>query len=283
MRYSNGLTKEANFILADEVFNEVRNTLNSFFERSLVDDSILYPVARKCMARIKTRVATSTSTIVHVEDYKACLPNDFHRLIYAVGCFQQYCVETDTEPVQLYEEVETEHNILGAGPHCLNDCCEYFNIIQKFPTYSVSYQEYLPLTISSKSRPYCTEDCFKQLKKGVHEIEICDGALITNFETGSVYLEYVQTMEKDGDLLIPDFEPIKEWVRIACMFECLRKVYYNGDDTIRNKMQDMRLDLQVAEANAMSFVKRSNFKEMYDMRKLFAGRYNKFSKVIYGY
>ena len=40
------LKKDTNFITANELLNEVRNKMKSYFETSMIDDSDMYPIIR---------------------------------------------------------------------------------------------------------------------------------------------------------------------------------------------------------------------------------------------
>lgn len=71
------LNKETNFIPAQDVINEVRNELRSYFERGVVDDSLLYPVIRSCLSKMGLTVHPSSNIVIPINNYKGCLPDDF--------------------------------------------------------------------------------------------------------------------------------------------------------------------------------------------------------------
>jgi len=277
------LDKGTNFIPAQDVLNEVRNELRSYFERGVVDDSLLYPVIRSCLSKMGLRVHPSSNIVIPINNYKGCLPDDFHKLSLAIGCFQYNICSQNTENPQLYETYEGIHAVLKPSEICVDQCGDDWNIIQKYDTFSVNFQEYYPLKVSSSSMPFCTNSCFNKSTLSQNEIDICGKDIHTNFESGYVYMEYIQNLETLDDLLIPDFAPIRDWIKTACIHKCLYSIYYNGDDTIRNKYMDHKADLLPLELNAKSFVSRAGYKEMYDLRRFMSGRYSKFSQQVYGY
>ena len=276
------LNKEINYIPAQEVLNEVRNELKTYFERGLVDDSLMYPVIRSCISKMGLRVFPTDQVIIPIQDYKGCLPNDFHKLMLAIGCFDYKVVSQNTENPQLYETYEEINKaVLKPSEICVDQCGDNWNIIQKFDTFTTSWREFYPLQVSASSKPWCANGCLNY-QGAQNQIDICGSTLTANFPSGYIYLEYIQSLESDEDLLIPDFAPIRDWIIALCKLKCLGSVYYNGEDSIRNKYMDLKAEVSPLETNAKSFVSRSGYKELYDMRKLFAGRYRKFSHQIYG-
>lgn len=279
------LNKEVNYIPAQEFLAEVRNFLSKYMEKGLLDDSIFYPKIRHCLAKCGAKIYPVGSTVVPVKDYKAELPDDFHKLVAAVGCFDYTTSYTNENP-QLHDVPESEIcNFLITKPSytCLDECGENFYVVQKFETYSVSYTDYTALKVSKNSWPKCSKNCFNKYALCENQIEITDH-ITTNFQTGWIFIEYLQNLEsQDKDLLIPDYQQIREWIKAALITEGLYYLLIQGEtvERILAKAEQKETGL---EANARSFVKQNEMSELYSTRKLFFKRYNsKFSQIIYGY
>ena len=279
------LNKETNFINAQELLAEVRNFLGKYMERALLDDSVFYPKIRSCLAKCGAKIYPVNSTVVPVKDYRAELPEDFHKLVIAIGCFD-YTTTSFNENPQLHDVPESEiTNFLITKPSytCLDECGENFYVIQKYETFSVTYRDYTALKVSKNSWPKCSKNCFNKTQLSDQQIEITDH-ITTNFPTGWIFLEYLQNLEsQDQDLIIPDYAQIRDWIKAACISEGLYYLLLQGNpvERVLAKAEQKEIGL---ESNARNFVKMFEFKELYDVRKLFFKRYDsKFSKIIYGY
>lgn len=278
------LNKETNFIPAQELLAEVRNFLGTYMERALLDDSVFYPKIRSCLAKCGAKIYPVGTTVIPVKDYRAELPTDFHKLVIAMGCFDYTLTYTNENP-QLHDVPESEIcNFLITKPSytCLDECGENFYVIQKFETFSVSYTDYAALRVSKNSWPKCAKNCFNKHTLSENQIEIGDKYITATFATGWIYLEYLQNLEsQDQDLIIPDYAQVRDWIKAACITEGLKYLYLNGQD-VERKWQQFKLEETTLESNARSFIKQNEFTELYSVRKLFFGRFNKFSQIIYG-
>lgn len=291
MRNSFELKKDINFISAQDLLHEFKNDLRTYFERSILDDSYFYPVIRECLSKLGAKVYPVGSEVIWVDQYSGNLPKDFHKLIVAIACFDYVIQSTANDNPQIYQVGETQiEDFLITKPKstCVDDCGNDLYVIQRFETFDVTFKEYCPLSVSPNSYPYCTNDCFNKKVIGQSQVEINkgNGKIYTGFEKGSVFINYLQTLEQhdtDGvDLLIPDFAPIREWIKAACVKKAFQVMYWNNDADVQQRYQDSKNELTILESNAKSFARQVEFKELYDLRKVFFGRYNKFSEIVYG-
>lgn len=282
------LDKDTQFITASEILHEVKNELRVYFERSVLDDSYFYPVIRSCLSKLGAKVYPVNETVIWISNYQAYLPKDFHKLLLAIGCFDYIIKSTPNENPQLYDVKETQEDYLISKPSytCLDECGENFYVIQRFDTFEVTFRDYGHLSITESSYPHCASNCFNKQILGQEQIEIKNGKIYAGFETGSVFISYLQKLEKedeDGvDLIIPDFAPIRDWVKAACIKKGFEVMYYNNDGDVQQRLNYAKNELTVLEQNARSFARMVEFRELYDIRKVFFSRYNKFEHVIYG-
>lgn len=277
------LDKETNYIPAQELLAEVRNFLGKYMERALLDDSVFYPKIRSCLAKCGAKIYPIGTKVIPVKDYRAELPEDFHKLVMAIACFD-YTTTSVNENPQLHDVPESEvTNFLITKPSytCLDECGENFYVIQTFETFSVTYTDYAALKVSKNSWPKCANNCFNKHTLSDNQIEITDH-ISTNFQTGWIFMEYLQNLEsQDQDLIIPDYSQIRDWIKAACITEGLKYLYLAGED-VERKWQQFKLDEITYESNARSFIKQNDFKELYAVRKLFFGRYNKYEQIVRG-
>lgn len=277
------------FILAEDLLNEVRNELSVYFERGVIDESHLYPVIRDCLSKLGAKVYPVGNTVIYINNKTAFLPKDFHKLVLALGCFEYTITSTPNENPQLHDVSESQlSDFLISKPSqtCLDDCGENFYLIQRFETFDVTFTDYCPLQVSPKSYPSCASNCFNKTALSQHQIEIQGNKIYTSFDSGAIYMDYLQKLEKettDGlDLLVPDFAPIREWIKMACVKKAFQIIHWNGDGNVERRYHDAKNELTPLEERAKSFVRRTEFSEMYNIRKVFFGRYSKFTQIVYG-
>jgi len=282
------LDKEVNFIPAEELLVEVKNKLKVFFEDSSLDDSNMYPIIRSCLSAMGAKVYPIGYKVILVENNKGYLPEDFHKLILALGCSNSIVRSTPNPNPQLHEKILTKEQALNIGDAtvCESTCGTYFQVVQKFEAYEQVFQDVYPLKLSQGADYYCTSNCWNKSIQNSQEIDIKNNCIYTSFPHGSIYIEYLQKLEKedpDGvDLLIPDFAPLREWVKAACIKEGLEILYLNGLADVERRLQYAKSELAVREISAKSFLSVPDFKEMYDTRRMLYGRFKKFSELVYG-
>ena len=234
----------------------------------------------------------TSNAVIPIRNYKGQLPYGFYKLITAIGCFE-YTVTSDPDynNPKLYDVAEDKiQNYLISKPSITtkDQDGENFYIIQKFEEFSVQYTNYTSLTVSKSSHPHCTTNCFNKQPGRAEQIEIqkSQGLLLANFEKGSVYIEYLQTLEMSTDegmeLLIPNFEQIKKWIKDYCTVELFRYLYNNTTLDIQGRLATAKQEETISKTNAQDFVKRFEFTDLYALRKLFASRYEKFNQIVSG-
>lgn len=275
-----------NYIPASEIIRETKNDLSSYFERGLLDQSYLYPVIRTCLSKMGLKILPVRAEVIRIENFKGELPCSFYKLVLAVGCGAGiYTSEPDYLNTKLIEHEVCESDLINTCTTvcdvCSDSCENLFTIKQYFNTYSVEFKEFYPLCISNDARPYCTNECFQYQRRG-NEITIKNGHLYTGFESGDVYLEYLTLTEENGELMIPDIQVIKDWIKMEMMFVCFRKLYLNGESDVQQRLGWVTQQLAIHQTNATSLYKSWTVKEFYDLRKTLYSRFHKYNTSVYG-
>ncbi len=286
------LNKESDFISASELLLEVENTLISFHERSLIDDSLYYPIIKRSLSKLGLRALPTTNIVVQIKDYEGTLPYDFFKLLKAVGCASVTQFQTNENP-SVYEVYNSDKFLSFNDDYLLKpnevrideEGDEYY-VIQRYETFGLRYTDFFPLSVSGSSYQYCTEGCINKKVLSQNQIDISGRKITASFAEGSIYIEYLQSLEQettDGmDLLIPNFGPITSWIVYQCIFKGLEKVYLNSEADVLQRLQYIKEQVSIAEINAMSFISRHSVKEFYTARKQLFSRYNKFNQMVYG-
>lgn len=268
------------YINASEVIREVKNELSGYFERGILDDSYLYPAIRECLSDMGLKILPMKKDVLKVENNVVDLPCDFYKMVGAIGCgtFQEFDIDYTNSHLVEYEV--SGSNTCECIEYC-EDACGLFGIKQTFNTYSVEWTDLFPIRVSGDAKPYCVEDCFKY-KQCKEEITIKNGKIYTNFN-GSIYIEYLTNLEnEDGDLMVPDHEKIKAWIKDKLFFVCFRVLWRNGDGDVERRYQDAKQQLAISQVNASNLYKAWTVKDYYDLRKVLYSRFHKYNTVVYG-
>lgn len=272
------------YISAQDFLNEVKNKLKVQYQKADIDDSLMYPVIRHCLSKMGAKVYPVATDTVYVSNYIGELPKDFYKLVLALGCYSYTVKQTNDSP-QLYDVTESQiEDFLVTKPSktWVDDCGDNFYIIQRYETFDITYHETYPLSVSKSSIPSCVNNCFNKNVLSPHQIEIKNGKIYAGFTTGVVYVEYLKKLETEEDLIIPDYPQITEWIKDACIVEGLESIYLSGNGDVVQRLQYMQQELSKSEANARTFIKAFEFSDLYELRKIFYKRYNKFNNMVYG-
>ncbi len=278
-----------NYIPAQELIREVKNELSTYFEKGALDNSYLYPTIRTCLSKMGLKILPVKKTFLKLDEGRVELPCDFYKVELAIGC--GLCESTDVDYLnpQLREYYVSGVNVCETDcDYCSDSCGNLFSIIQTYNTFSATYSNLFPLRIAGCNE-YCSNDCLNHNQRywnhweQANEITIRNGYIYANFKVGHIYLEYMTNLESDdGDLLIPDQQTIKDWIKHEMMFVCFRKLYLNQEGDFVQRLNWIQQQLAIYQTNAQSIYKRWEVKEIYDLRKVLRSRFKKFNTAVYG-
>jgi len=148
--------------------------------------------------------------------------------------------------------------------NCKGDLQELIQIVNSSQTRV--YKQFLPLRMIAGQG--VGQDCPNVCQTGRHVISegsIKGGFLFTNFNDGTVYLNYQGQMEdENGNLMVPDHDLLNEYYEYALKQRILENLFLNGED-VSQRMSLMEQRLKAARNNALSLVNTPNFKELHDM------------------
>jgi len=271
------------YIESQELIRELKNDLSTYFEKGMLDESYLYPVIRTCLSKMGLKILPTKHDVLQVESFKTDLPCDFYKAVLLVGCGMGEWADVDYLNTKLIEYEVSGLNVCEQRcDYCEDECGNLYGIKQYFNTYTVTYSELYPLTVSNDSRPYCNDSCFEYQGRG-NEVTIKNGKIYTNFETGHIYLEYLTNLEADsGDLMIPDNQVIKDWIKQEMVFVCFRKLARLKEGDFAQQLRWEQEQLAIHQTNATSLYKSWTVKEFYDLRKTLYSRFHKYNTGVYG-
>lgn len=122
------------------------------------------------------------------------------------------------------------------------------------------YHNLIPLRIDKNKS--VSADCFNVNSREKHAAVIKNGFLVTNFDEGSVYVNYQSLMEDDqGNLLVMDHPMINEFYEYALKQRIYENLFMAGEN-VANFLSLVEQRLRAARNNALSYVNTPDFGEM---------------------
>ena len=143
---------------------------------------------------------------------------------------------------------------------CINKCGQYYQLVQKFKTYTATYETLEAIKIKPSSS--VSGDCPNTRWSARYQADIRGGFIYTSFTTGKIYLNYQGAMEdEEGNLLVVDHPMINEFYEYAIKQRILENMYINGEDVVQ-KLNLVEQRLRGARNNALSIANTPDFAEM---------------------
>jgi len=254
----------------DELVEDVSVDFSTYSLEGMIDPQQLIKVAMRVNFDLGLRIQPEKHRVLNLDKGKAKLPSDFYSLNYANIC-GNYTVEYQALAGSHVEDViiapttdcvpsEDVPNNCQPENTCINQCGDYYQLIQKVKTETRVYETFLPLRVKpSKSVSGC---CPNVNYRSPNEIEVRDGFVYSNFDEGTIYINYQGSMEdEEGTLLVMDHPLVNEYYEYAIKQRILENMFFAGEQ-VTPQMQLIEPRLRAARNNALSFVNTPNFKEL---------------------
>lgn len=281
--------EQYNHTLSYKTFDELLAELNIDLMSPTMDKTIqpqqLIKVATRVNFDLGLRIQKTKETTVEIINGKAKLPKNFYTLNYAFVC-GSYTVTSPVIQGTQVEEVLVNQGNCGneedcSVPYtCVNDCGGYVQLIQRFKNETRTYDFNYPLFLKQSKEVGCNCPNTKTVSGNTGYIK--EGWLITNFSTGTVYLNYQTNMEdSDGQLLVADHPLLNEYYEYALKERIFENRVLMGDNNVINQWQLIKEKLRVARKEAVTFVNTPNFselREIWEMNRI--AQYHKYYNMF---
>lgn len=256
----------------DQLLDEVSADFTTYSIEGMIEPGQLIKVAQRVNYDLGLRIHGTKEKVLHIENKKTKLPDDFYVLNYAYLCGRY----TVTSPV--LSGRETENVILKSDlckkcgqpdPSC--ECektytveCKtgekvFVQVVEKRKFETRTYDTFEPIRIAtSTGKIDATNDTDKV---GL----IKNGFVYTNLDEGKLFISYQGSLQDDeGNLLVLDHPMINEYYEYAMKQRILENLYIAGEE-VSQKMQLIEQRLRAARNNALSIVNTPDFAEMYKL------------------
>lgn len=233
-----------NFISPQPTFAIVKEELKSYFDSGAVDD-LLFPMwTDKCLRKLGKSSFYITSTILHIEDFIARLPDNFYAVREAWLCtsvegtvyrtpnsFYSQAAGQQTIPVSpVTTDVPPSPSQYSPVPcECIDNfsCNEVVNVVYKTNNElnQTFNKQYLLKPGNISVQGSCSLDCANYGSSAPDSFDIRDNKFVTNFRNGTVYLVfYAKEQDTDGFQMIPDNYRIREYIEAFIKYKVFEQL-----------------------------------------------------------
>lgn len=291
--------KELQYRTYDELLAAVLSDFKTFDQEGMIDPQDLIKVAQSINTELSVRINSMKEIMMDVDKGKVRLPNDLQLLNFALLCGSHTVTMpvirgTHTEAVLLPPETESagcntepffRDKKLPERPIVrLTECSDHYGIVQHFKYETRTYRYFRPLRIESSSRlnVYCPNTKIHAEQKAY----IKGGWLYTSFEKGTLYLNYMGTMEDDeGNLLVLDHPIVNTYYEYALKERILENMLINGEQ-VGELLKLMGIRRKNARLEAHGVVFTPDFSELkaawaMNRRKQYEKYYEMFRDIPY--
>jgi hypothetical protein len=264
--------------LAQDIFDSVAEELHIYSEEGVIDNSKFIKVIKACNAFLGLDINREGQTILDVQNYKARLPLDFTALNFAVLCSSKFVDQTQPSGFHV-EQVDVPMNC--SVDACGSDCGE-FVVFQKCDKTFKEYTQTELVKVVNTPSSLLNNGCFNLGVTSINEISIKNGWIYTNFQSGTVYLNYVGDMvDDDGNLLVVDHDLINPYYEASCIYSFYRNLYSNHNGDELQRLQFWKEELRQAKFLAVGV---RNMPEYNELTELFKHNrinyYNKYERYF---
>jgi len=259
----------------NQLLEDVSIDFNTYALEGMIEPQQLIKVATRINYDLGLKIHRTKETVLEVEHNKVKLPEDFAFLNFAFICGDY----TTSQKMPSGTHVDTTNPVPyvpdpGYTGPCEDPECNDVCVIQPCDDPNTSYQvihkigssEYRTFTFFKKlvirdvNSAQC--ECPNINEQAPDIAEIRDGWLLTNFETGKVYISYQGAMEDaDGNLLVLDHPYCNEYYEYGLKQRILENMIFAGEP-VTNQLGLIEQRLRAARNNALSFVNTPDFKEL---------------------
>lgn len=288
----------------DQLLEEVLVDFQNYNLEGFIEPQQLIKVAKRVNYDLGLRIFQTKEVVLEVEKGRVKLPDDFYVLNFAFIC-GNYEIQVPVSQGTHIEEriIEPTYNCQPSVidtctnpvfPKSCNSCnCSPCSCNQAQPAFAQQCQPCPRVSLNCKGQTYELVQIIKsetRVYKFLLPIRMlanaqtidCDcpnlywnspnsgwiqnNFFYTNFQDGTIYLNYQGMLEDDdGNLLVPDHDLLNEYYEYALKQRILENLIMNDDARAMQKLQLIEQRFRAARNNALSLVNTPNFAELKKM------------------
>jgi len=249
-----------------EIYSEVKNTLKSYDDAGLIDDTSLRTWLRSEIKRFGSNLMVMTDDIIEVKAGKAKLPQDFWAL-KAVYKYTPSHYELEDCDLSIVEKDPYFKDTIQVNFNCGGETCEsgdYYikeEISINTGLVNAYYKNPVPLRIKPGfNRKAVDKDCVnlphRVTKRNNNEVGLLGNYLQPEFRDGFLYIRYrALPMDEEGNIILPEtqHDRLAEYLKRYLEYRTVRDILLNNDDpNLANKLQFLKQESNDAFNLAMT-------------------------------
>lgn len=226
----------------NNIIAEIEEDFKAYKAAGLIDKGSLYRWAYSNLKKFGQSICELTETTIEIVGGQAQLPDGFHSIHLAAKCnlSSYYCKEEDLPVIQntimWKEKIERKTTGISCSPCCVDTTEKIIteNILINDRAISFYYEAPTLLRLGKgMKKNNCSTNCRNLVvRDSPYEIVINKQTLYTNFDCGTVYIQYYGLPIEDGVLSIPDTPrgELATFIEYALKARLVEKIIGNGDD-----------------------------------------------------
>lgn len=266
------------YMTAQQIFDSVAVDFKVYDEEGMIDYFSLIKVIKRCNSDLSLAINPESEDVIKITDYKGRLPLNYESLNFALLCTREI---RDVTPVKGFQiEQVTVGKKENKCSVCLEECETDYKVIQRCDKEYVEFDTFDVVKLVTTSVRGCGNDCMNLHSRSRNQIKIQGDYVHTNFQKGTVYVNYVTNMvDEDGNLLVLDHPFARDYYELACKVHILQSLHSNSDDDVERKLIMLERKLNIARGRAIGLVQTPEFTEIGDLmrynRMKFVRRYSR--------
>lgn len=238
------LYHEQKFISPQSVYSEVKEELRSYFAAGVIDDVMFPKWTEHVLRRFRKSAFKIEEVVLHIHDYTAELPCDFHGVREAWMCTTIHSRPID-DPTFVYSQKDCRIDIpvLDKCDECFaanGTCSTDFLVFSKtIGTHMYSYRRTFLLRPGNiNAQRHCGDHCPNMNSNASDTFDIQGNKFITNFHEGKVHLVYYsESKDEDDNQLIPDSIRFEDYLKKYIIYMCFRQICNQVTDETYNQVE----------------------------------------------
>lgn len=288
MNVISGNSAEFKFKSTQHLFSAIKSDLEIFDQLGLIDESKYYRKIKRFLEELGTGIYKEKHGMILVENYRAYLLTDFNLLYAAYRCQCNSEVKNHTKHFQKGWSfwVEEESQKYNSNQCDLQESCwdEKINYrvrhyIGEEQTTSIFHSLVL-LSVTNRSWEFCDNECLSMHCKSDDEIslDVTSNAIITNFESGFIYIQYWAFLyDENGLLLILDVAIIEGAVEDFIKYKIFEDSWINNStQDIERKYLMLKEDSKKSKKLASYYISLLSFQNTVQYARSNRNKFHKF-------
>ena len=235
-----------NFVSPIPIWAEIKEEMSSYFLSGALDDVMFPRWTEHCLKRFRKSAFKIESTLIELDGYSACLPDDFEaiREVWLTTVVHSSTVQNPSacyyqNDCRIYEPTAKKCE------DCFDDgtttCDNQYMVVNKVTDgYYFSFERTFLLTpgnIHAQSK--CGETpTMRNVPEGNHTFDITGNKIITNFESGLLHFTYYSNATtEDGEQLVPDDFWVQDYIRKFITMKLVKKLLNMATDESINILE----------------------------------------------